>query len=171
MEGSQASQGQAKIISLHCFAQYKGCSSKNNDCVIGLQETYITNPGKLPYLWRGNFDLTPGRGNSCGCVTLLSSHLNVVLAANIDDRAHVLALQKASEANVSPIVANIYAPNPNTQEKIDFFEKVFEQISNFRFLICPPMFRHQAIWYREALLEVLRKFSPTCARGSRSTAT
>ena len=114
----------------HCLNRvYKGCISKNSDYIICLQETYITGPGRIPFLWRGNFHLTPGRGNSCGCLTLLSSHLNIIQAVNIDDRAHVLALQKSSEPNVSIIVANIYAPNPNTQDKIEFFEQVFDQIS------------------------------------------
>ena len=108
---------------------YKGCHNKNNDYITCLQETYVTSEGKIPYLWRGNFHLTPGGGNSCGCVTLLSSHLDVAQAIDVDDRAHVLAVQRVGESNVSLIVANIYAPNPNNQEKIEFFEKVFEQIS------------------------------------------
>ena len=114
----------------HCLNRvYTGSSSKNTDYITCLQETYITGPGRIPFLWRGNFHLTPGRGNSCGCLTLVSSHLNIIQAVNIDDRAHVLAIQKSNENNVSIIAANIYAPNPNTHEKIDFFEKVFEQIS------------------------------------------
>ena len=101
---------------------------KSMDTVICLQETYIDTPGKIPYIWRGNFFLTPGRGNSCGCLTLLSPHLNVVASSHLENRAHVIACQRVGENNVSVIIANIYAPNPNTREKVDFFEAIFQLI-------------------------------------------
>ena len=49
----------------------------------------------------------------------------------------------------------------------DFLAKITEVADSkpeVRFLICPPMFRHQPIWYREALPEVLQKFSDLCKR-------
>ena len=95
------------------------------------QETYIPQPGLIPYLWRGNYHLTPGEGNSCGCLTLLSSHINIIENKDLGNRAHVLACQKSGEPNVGLVLANIYAPNPNTNEKIDFFEKVYEAVSEF----------------------------------------
>ena len=107
---------------------HKSDKGKSLDNVICLQETYIDNPGKIPYIWRGNFFLTPGAGNSCGCLTLLSPHLNVIANVNLDNRAHVLACQRNGETNVSLIIANVYAPNPNTREKYDFFDKVFEAV-------------------------------------------
>ena len=107
---------------------HKACSSKNKDFVACLQEVYLESPGKIPYLWRGNYHLTPGMGNSGGCVTLLSSHINVVSSRNLGNRAHVLACQKADETSVSLIIANIYAPNPNSQGKIDFFNEVFDTV-------------------------------------------
>jgi exonuclease III len=55
----------------------------------------------------------------------------VVEAKNIGNRAHVLALQKTAEDRVSYIVANVYAPNPNNKEKIDFFEKVLDDVLEF----------------------------------------
>ena len=73
---------------------YKMDRGKNVDNIVCLQETFTTTPGKLPYLWRGNLHLTPGTGSSCGCVTLLSSHLNIIHKVDIDNRAHVLVCQK-----------------------------------------------------------------------------
>ena len=112
----------------HCYSQDRG---KNSDSIFGFQETFLTSEGKIPYLWRGNFHLTAGRGNSLGCLTLISSHLNIVAKRDIDERAHVLALQKAGDPNVSTIICNIYAPNANNAEKINFYEQVFDTILEF----------------------------------------
>ena len=105
---------------------------KNVDFIVGLQETYIDKQGKIPFLWRGNFFITPGVGQSCGCVTLLSSHLNVVASQHLGNRAHVLVCQKNGEDKPSFIIANLYAPNPNTNEKIEFFESLFEIVQGFQ---------------------------------------
>ena len=103
----------------HCHGQL---TTKDSDLVVCLQETYIEVPGKIPYLWRGNFHLTAGNGNSCGCITLLSPHLSIIASRDIGNRAHVLACQRTGESKVGLIIANIYAPNPNNVEKIDFFD-------------------------------------------------
>ena len=110
---------------------YKRNGGKNRDFMACLQETYLENEGKIPYLWRGNFHLTPGIGSSCGCLTLLSAHVNIIGSQNIGNREHVLALQKTGEMNISYIVANVYAPNPNSNEKLEFCVKVFDTISEF----------------------------------------
>ena len=115
----------------HC---YKTVGSKDQDSIYCFQETFIENSGKIPYLWRGNHFLTPGRGNSSGCLTLLSSHLNVVDSRLVEDRGHVLACQRIGDQNVTYIIANIYAPNPNNAEKIDFFEKVLNEVSELEML-------------------------------------
>ena len=112
----------------HCYATLGG---KDQDSIYAFQETYIPQPGKIPFLWRGNFHLTAGEGNKCGCLTLLSSHINVIDSRDLGNRAHVLVCQKSGEPNASLVLANIYAPNPNSNEKIDFFEEVFESISEF----------------------------------------
>ena len=104
-------------------------SGKNCDIMYLFQETYITEPGKIPYLWRGNYKLTRGMGNSLGCLTLLSNHINIIASEEIDVRAHVLVCQVTGEQGVSYIIANAYAPCPNTQEKISFFENFFDKIS------------------------------------------
>ena len=107
---------------------HRNDGGKSVDNIVCLQETYVDSPGKIPYIWRGNYFLTPGTGNSCGCLTLLSPHLSVVSNRQIGNRAHVIACQRSGETNVSLIVANIYAPNANTREKIDFFEEIFDLV-------------------------------------------
>ena len=109
----------------HC---HKGATSTKLDCFYLLQETYIDAVGKIPYIWRGNFYLTPGEGHSGGCLTLMSSHISVIASREIEKRAHVLVCQKKGENKVSYIIVNVYAPNPNTNEKITFFEKLFEYV-------------------------------------------
>ena len=106
---------------------YKEDKGKNFDSIVCLQETYITNPS-IPYLWRGNLHLTPGTGSSCGCLTLVSPHLNICHSTNIDGRAHVLVCQKAG-SNVTYIIANVYALNANNMEKLDFFDKLYETVA------------------------------------------
>ena len=101
------------------------------DAIIGLQETMIQVPLKIPYLWRGNMHLTPGAGNGRGCITLTSSHVNIIASRNIADRAHVLALQRLGAQGATYIVANIYAPNAHNAAKLEFFEEVLETIQEF----------------------------------------
>ena len=110
-------------------AIYKADRGKNVDTFVFLQETFITLPGKLPYLWRGNLHLTPGTGSSCGCITLMSSHLNIVHSVNLENRAHVLVCQRTGEASASYIAANIYAPNANSASKLDFFATIFDTVN------------------------------------------
>ena len=109
----------------------KAGSNKNKDLVACLQEVYLENPGKIPFLWRGNYHLTPGRGNSGGCLTLLSAHINIIASKEIENRAHFLDCQKADDTSVSFVVANIYAPNPNTNQKIEFYNEFFEALHEF----------------------------------------
>ena len=108
---------------------YKATPGPDNDYIVCLQETFIENPGKIPYLWRGNYHLTPGMGNSSGCVTLLNSLLNVTFAKDFYGKAHVLVCQKTGQQNPSFIICNLYAPNANNAAKINFFEEIFNEIS------------------------------------------
>ena len=103
--------------------------NKEYDTVIALQETNILKPGLLPYIWRGNFALTPGTGNSKGCITLLSSHLNVVEQKDFGERCHILVCQRTDSSFANYIIVNVYAPNQHNSAKLDFFEEVMEQIS------------------------------------------
>ena len=72
--------------------------------------------------------LTPGTGNSCGCLILTSPHLNIVHVKDIGNRAHVVVCQRSSDTKPTYIAANIYAPNCNNLEKIDFFDKIFNEV-------------------------------------------
>ena len=112
----------------HLVNNFYQSTSKNVDFIACLQETYIENPGKLPYLWRGNFHLTEGLGNRLGCITLLSSHLNIIHTKNFQKRAHLLVCQKSNELQPSYIVVNLYAPNPNNAEKIAFYEDILNEV-------------------------------------------
>ena len=105
---------------------------KNLDFIACFQETYIEKSGKIPYIWRGNFVLTPGNGHSCGCLTLLSPHLNVLASKELEQRCHVLAVQKSNDPGVTFIIANVYAPNPNNNEKVDFFVSIFDVVNEFQ---------------------------------------
>ena len=102
-----------------------------NNFICALQETYLENDNFLSYLWRGNYYLTPGNGHSSGCLTLLSHHLNVAAAKDVDQRGHILAIQRAGDVSVSLILVNLYAPNPNNNAKIDFFNNIFEALLEF----------------------------------------
>ena len=110
----------------YCYTRVGG---PNDDFFCLLQETYIMQPLNIPYLWRGNFHLTEGTGHSCGCVTLMSSHISCVEARNLGERGHILVCQKAGDNKISYIIANIYAPNPNNSDKIDFFDNLFETLN------------------------------------------
>ena len=109
----------------HC---YKKGASKNKDQIFCFQETFIERAGILPLLWRGNFHLTPGRGNSSGCLTLLSHHINVIYSKDFGNKAHVLVCQKTDDQKASFIITNIYAPNANNNLKVTFFEEIFNEI-------------------------------------------
>ena len=124
-------EGKMRHLLNYC---HKGADSTKLDSFYLFQETYIETPGKIPYLWRGNYYLTPGEGNSGGCLTLMSNHISVVSSRVIEKRAHILACQKIGENEVSYIIANVYAPNPNLREKVLFFEKLFEHIQEFELL-------------------------------------
>ena len=110
----------------YCNKEYLG---KDFDAVIGLQETNIEKAGIIPYIWRGNYFLTPGTGNSKGCITLLSSHLQVVEHRAIEDRCHVVACQRSDSQNVNYIVANVYGPNQHNNDKIVFFERIVNEVT------------------------------------------
>ena len=111
----------------HLVNKFYQSTRKDTDFIACLQETYLENQGRLPYLWRGNFHLTEGLGNRLGCITLLSSHLNIIHSKNFENRAHLLVCQKSNELKPSYIVINLYAPNPNNEEKIAFYEEIFNE--------------------------------------------
>ena len=118
---------QKKLRHLVNYCYNKGLS-KNKDQIFCFQETFIEKAGILTMLWRGNLHITPGRGNSSGCLTLLSHHINIIYSKDFGHKAHVLVCQKSDDQKASYIIANIYAPNANNNQKIAFFEEIFNEI-------------------------------------------
>ena len=104
-------------------------STNSTNSVFMLQETFVVRLELLKYLWRGEFHLTSGTGNSQGCVTLVTSPFKIVHASDLGNRAHVLVLTKNSIDRAELIVVNAYAPNGFDAAKVDFFEDLVEKVS------------------------------------------
>ena len=96
------------------------------------QETYVPKLDLLRYLWRGEYKLTMGTGNSLGCITLVTAPYKIVHSVEIGQRGHVLALSKDDPNKVDAVVANVYAPNGFDNEKRLFFEELFDCINEVK---------------------------------------
>ena len=94
------------------------------------QETYVTQLNLLRYLWRGEYYLTPGQGHSTGCLTLVTAPHKIVHSEDLGTRGHVLVLAKGDTNKAEMIVANVYAPNGQGDDKKVFFEELHELISD-----------------------------------------
>ncbi len=103
--------------------------ANNPNTVIMLQETMIIDCKYLDMSWRGSFALTPGTGNSQGCLTLLGADKTIVNQNNIGNRAHVLEVDGISDSRC--IIANIYAPTGYRQEKRAFFRQITDILENY----------------------------------------
>ena len=99
------------------------------DSLFLLQETYVTKLDILRYIWRGEMHLTPGSGNSLGCITFLTAPFKILRSIEIGQRGHILAVTKNDVNRVELIVVNVYAPNGFGEEKIRFFEELVEKIT------------------------------------------
>ena len=95
-----------------------------------LQESFVVRLDILKYLWRGEFYLTPGTGNSQGCVTLITSPYKIVSASDMGNRAHVVVLTKNNLDRAEIILVNVYAPNGYDVGKQRFFEELLEKVSD-----------------------------------------
>ena len=104
--------------------------SKNaKDSIFMLQETFVLRLDVLKYLWRGEYHLTPGTGNSKGCVTLVTAPYKIIHSVDLANRAHVIVLTKNSLDKAELILVNVYAPNGYDDEKIRFFEELLDKVS------------------------------------------
>ena len=110
---------------------YKRSNDANNSIFL-LQEVYSTKLELVRYLWRGEYHLTPGLGNSLGCLTLITCPYKIISATDIGNRAHVLVLAKDDPNKAELIVINAYAPNGFGQEKISFFDELLESINDLK---------------------------------------
>ena len=100
----------------------------NQSLIVALQETHIEN-SNLNYRWKGSHIFTPGNGHQGGCITLLSDNIEVLDQIDIENEAHVAKLNVVENTLSSTIIiANIHAPCAHNQIKLDFFEKLRENI-------------------------------------------
>jgi hypothetical protein len=98
--------------------------------IIMLQETMIINDNYLKMAWRGNYVFTPGSGNSKGCITLLDATLKAEHIHQFGNRGHNFLLNGLHDSDAT-LFANIYAPNGYNDDKIDFFNDVFDTILTY----------------------------------------
>jgi exonuclease III len=102
----------------------------NTQAVIMLQETMILDDSYLKMAWRGNFVLTPGTGNSKGCLTLTNSNLTIEHVHHFGNRGHYFTLTGLN-GNEPTLVMNIYAPNGYNDDKTNFFIDTFDTILTY----------------------------------------
>ena len=107
---------------------YKISKSAANSFFL-FQETYVGKLELLRYLWRGESHLTMGMGNSLGCITLVTAPFKIVHSIELGNRGHILVLTKTDINRAELILANVYAPNGNDAEKINFFENLVDSLA------------------------------------------
>jgi len=78
--------------------------------------------------WRGLSVVTPGTGNSKGCITLVNSDTIIENITHFGHRGHYFTYRHNMEEPIT--IFNIYAPNGFNDEKTDFFVDIFDAISN-----------------------------------------
>ena len=113
----------------HLVNSFYKITSNSNNSFFMLQETFVARLDILNYLWRGEYHLTPGTGNSKGCLTLVTAPYKIVKAKDIGNRAHVIVLTKNSPDTADLILVNVYAPNGHDDEKVRFFEELTDLVS------------------------------------------
>ena len=107
-------------------------SKNSNDSVFAFQETYVPSLDLIKYLWRGEFHVTGGTGNSQGCITLVTAPYKIIQAMDIGQRGHILVLTKNDINRAELLVINAYAPNGFDEEKLHFFEDLTERIGDLK---------------------------------------
>lgn len=102
------------------------------DSVFIIQESHATHLNLLKFLWRGDFCETSGTGAGKGCLTLLSLMLKAIKTIHYDQRAHIVVIGKSDEKRADLIVVNVYGPNQNNQDKLDFFIRLIEALADLK---------------------------------------
>ena len=105
----------------------KQCS-KAIDSVFMFQETFVERLDLLNYIWRGEHHLTPGSGQSLGCLTLVNAPFKIIHRHDLGDRGHALVLSKNNLNEADLLVLNLYAPNGLGNNKLDFFEGAIQKL-------------------------------------------
>ncbi len=98
----------------------------NQNSIFLLQETMVKDERYLQMAWRGNYALTAGTGNSQGCITLVSSDINLSNQIDFGNRGHYIELEGLLTSKAA--ILNIYAPNGYGNDKRDFFNDVLERV-------------------------------------------
>ena len=120
--------GDAKKVRHLINKCYKLSSSSVNSIFL-FQEVYSTKLDLIKYIWRGEHHLTPGLGNSLGCLTLVTAPHKIIHTRDIGNRAHVLVLTKDDPNRTEMLIVNAYAPNGYGQVKQVFFDELTEAIT------------------------------------------
>jgi hypothetical protein len=60
----------------------------NPDSLFMLQETMVKNDHYLKLAWKGAYAITPGNGNSQGCITLANHNVTIERQINYEKRGH-----------------------------------------------------------------------------------
>jgi exonuclease III len=100
--------------------------NKSPNTIIMLQEVMIKDNSYIDYVWRGKYILTPGLGNSQGCLTLLDNDKIISNEIHIGNRGHICEIEGILENKIC--IGNIYAPTGYGIDKIDFFNNVIEKL-------------------------------------------
>ena len=107
-------------------------SKKSKDSIFAFQETFVPKLDLLRYLWRGEYQLTEGTGNSLGCITLVTPPYKILRSVDLEQRGHLLVLTKNDINKAELIFVNVYAPNGFDAEKLRFFEALAELIEDMK---------------------------------------
>ena len=110
---------------------YKMCTNAG-DSLFMFQETFVPKLDLIRYLWRGEYHLTVGTGNSLGCITLITAPYKVVHSVELGQRGHVLALSKDNPNRVEIVIANAYAPNGFDNDKRTFLDELVDAVVEMR---------------------------------------
>ena len=113
----------------HLINQCYKLAGKSRNSFFMFQETFVMRLDILKYIWRGEYHLTAGTGNSKGCLTLVTAPYKIVNSSDIDNRGHVLVLTKDSLNRAEVILVNVYAPNGFDDAKLTFFDDLVERVS------------------------------------------
>jgi len=104
---------------------------KGGELIAMLQETMITTDNYIKLAWRGKYVLTPGTGNSKGCLTLLRDNVEILSTEHINNRGHIVKIKGLEGHSREVMLINIYAPNGFALDKTAYFDDIFQHISEW----------------------------------------
>jgi hypothetical protein len=104
---------------------------KSGDIIAMLQETMITTDNYIKLAWRGKYVITPGTGNSKGCLTLFRHNVEILSVEHIEHRGHLIKIKGLEGHDREVLIINIYAPNGFALDKSEYFNNIFQHISEW----------------------------------------